>query len=123
MTILRPGQRLMPLVALMLMAVVLPIAPGLVGIESLPEASAMPVTVITVDTTEDLADTFNHSKHTCTWTSGAFFFPAGDGECTLRRAVVEAANRPDSDRPILIQFNIPTNDSNYDASLHRLWYQ
>ena len=74
-------------------------------------------TVITVNTTEDLADSTNFDNHTCSYTSGAFYFPAGDGKCTLRRAILEAGVRPDVDRPISIQFDIPTADPNYDAGL------
>ena len=84
------------------------------------QADAAAGTVITVTTTEDLATSSNFSKHTCNFTSGAFFFPATDGKCTLRRAIVEAGARPDVDRPISIEFNIPIADSNYDATL-KVW--
>lgn len=78
-------------------------------------------TTITVTSTLDLANTFNWDNHTCTYTSGAIYFPdASDSTCTLRRAVLEASVRPDSDRPINIVFNIPTSDPNYDAALD-LW--
>lgn len=77
-------------------------------------------TVITVDTTEDLANSTNYDNHTCSYTSGAIYFPASDGKCTLRRAILEAGVRPDVDRPITIQFNIPTSDPNYDAGL-QVW--
>ena len=77
-------------------------------------------TVITVDTTEDLADSINFDNHTCGYTSGAFFSPAPDGKCTLRRAILEAGVRPDAYRPIAINFNIPTSDPNYDGSL-QVW--
>jgi hypothetical protein len=77
-------------------------------------------TLITVNTAADLADSANYSKHTCSFTSGAFFFPAGDGKCTLRRAIVEAGARPDADRPIGIRFNIPLNDVNYNTAL-QIW--
>lgn len=77
-------------------------------------------TIITVDTTEDLADSTYYDNHTCTYTSGAIFFPAGDSKCTLRRAILEAGARPDTDRPIVIQFDIPTSDANYNASL-QVW--
>ncbi|MCA9901037.1 MAG: hypothetical protein KC433_22770 [Anaerolineales bacterium] len=76
--------------------------------------------VITVNTTADLADSTNFDNHTCGYTSGAIYFPAGDGQCTLRRAILEAGVRPDTDRPISIQFNIPTSDPNYNASL-QVW--
>jgi hypothetical protein len=74
-------------------------------------------TVIIVNSTEDLANSTNYDNHTCGYTSGAIYFPAGDGKCTLRRAILEAGVRPDGDRPISIQFNIPTSDLNYDAGL------
>ena len=77
-------------------------------------------TIITVNTTADLADSVNFDNHTCGYTSGAIFFPAGDGQCTLRRAVLEAGVRPDADRPIVIKFDIPTSDPNYDATL-QVW--
>lgn len=83
-----------------------------------PDAPA--ATVITVDTTEDLADSTNYDNHTCSYTSGAIYFPAGDGKCTLRRAILEAGVRPDGDRPISIEFNIPESDPNYDAGL-KVW--
>ncbi|MCA9919116.1 MAG: hypothetical protein KC445_14240 [Anaerolineales bacterium] len=76
--------------------------------------------VITVNTTADLADSTYYDNHTCGYTSGAIYFPAGDGQCTLRRAILEAGVRPDVDRPISIQFNIPTSDPNYNASL-QVW--
>lgn len=74
-------------------------------------------TIIVVDTTEDLADSVNFDNHTCSYTSGAIYFPAGDGKCTLRRAILEAGVRPDGDRPITIQFKIEDSDPNYDDSL------
>ncbi len=83
-------------------------------------AQVQAATFITVNTTEDLATSSNYSKHTCSFTSGALFFPAGDGKCTLRRAIVEAGARPDADRPIGIRFNIPTSDPNYNATL-QVW--
>ncbi len=95
---------------------------ALFGLSSMSPARADVVagTVITVTTTEDLADSTNHDNHTCSYTSGAFYFPAGDGKCTLRRAILEAGVRPDADRPISIQFDIPTADPNYDAGLE-IW--
>ncbi|HFQ94533.1 MAG TPA: hypothetical protein ENK32_11020, partial [Anaerolineae bacterium] len=77
-------------------------------------------TTIVVDTTEDLADSANYDNHTCTYTSGAIYFPAPDGKCTLRRAILEAGVRPDADRPISVEFNIPTSDPNYDNTL-QIW--
>lgn len=84
------------------------------------EAKTVANTIIVVDSTEDLADSSNFDNHTCSYTSGAIFFPAADGKCTLRRAILEAGVRPNADRPIAIEFNIPTNDPNYDSSL-QVW--
>jgi hypothetical protein len=64
---------------------------------------------ITVDTSDDLIPT--SLTHTCTYTEGAFFFPAADGKCTLRRALREAGARPDADRPITIAFNLPAGEA------------
>src|SRR5690606_3065178 len=77
-------------------------------------------TVMIVNSTEDLANSTNYGNHTCGYTSGAIDCPAGDGKCTLRRAISEAGRRPGGDRPISIQFNIPTSDPNYNASL-QVW--
>jgi parallel beta-helix repeat protein len=77
-------------------------------------------TTITVDSSEDLSNSSNFDNHTCTYTSGAIFFPAPDGKCTLRRAILEAGVRPDVDRPISIEFNLLTNDPNYDVGL-QVW--
>ena len=75
-------------------------------------------TTIVVDTTLDYADSTNFDNHTCTYTSGAIFFPdTTNPGCTLRRAILEAGVRPDGDRPITIEFNIPDSDPNYDAVL------
>ena len=73
-------------------------------------------TTITVDTSADL-NTTSRTTTTCTYDQGAFFNPAGDG-CTLRRAIVEASARPQSDRPIAIVFNLANNDpsANQDAT-------
>ncbi|VAW30795.1 hypothetical protein MNBD_CHLOROFLEXI01-796 [hydrothermal vent metagenome] len=80
---------------------------------------AAPTTII-IDSSEDLSDSGNFDNETCTFTSGAIFVPAADGKCTLRRAILEAGARPDGDRPITIQFNIPTSDPNYNATL-QIW--
>lgn len=93
---------------------------AMVPLTSTVQAEPSAGTIITVTTTADLADSTNFDNHTCGYTSGAIFFPAGDGECTLRRAVLEAGVRPDVDRPILIQFDIPTSDPNYDSNL-QVW--
>ena len=86
------------------------------------------VTTITVNTTQDITAEDeaenNENKHTCGFTQGAFFFPANGssaGLCTLRRAILEASARPQSDRPILIEFNIPANDPNADLEEVGTW--
>jgi Ca2+-binding RTX toxin-like protein len=80
-------------------------------------ADAQGGTTITVTSTEDFDG--NENKHTCGYTvgGGAITQAAPDGTCTLRRALLEATRRPDADRPIQIEFNIPTTDPNYDAAL------
>lgn len=80
------------------------------------QLQAAPTTIV-VNSSEDLATSSNFSRSTCTYIDGALFFPESDGKCTLRRAIVEASARPDSDRPISIEFNLPLNDPNYDAAL------
>ncbi len=77
-------------------------------------------TIIVVDSTEDLSNSVNYDNQTCGFTSGAIYIAAPDGKCTLRRAILEAGVRPDGDRPITIEFNIPINDPNYDATL-QIW--
>ena len=76
------------------------------------------VTTITVDTSADLDPT--SITKTCTYTQGAVFFPGGDG-CTFRRALLEASARPDGDRPILIQFNLPNGDANHNLEVNGTW--
>jgi hypothetical protein len=44
----------------------------------------------------------------------SIYSSASDG-CTLRRALLEAGARPDSDRPIAIQFNLASDDPGYEA--------
>lgn len=78
-------------------------APLLAADDAAPQTPAAGVTIV-VDTTDDLIPTSN--THTCNYTEGAFFFPASDGKCTLRRALREASARPDADRPITIAFNL-----------------
>ena len=86
------------------------------------------VTTITINTTEDITAEDqaenNENKHTCNFTQGAFFFPANGssaGLCTLRRAILEASARPQSDRPILIRFDIPDKDPNADLEVAGTW--
>lgn len=67
-------------------------------------------TVITVNTTLDT--TSDSRTTTCTYDAG--IYRPGTGDCSFRRAVVEASARPSEDRPILIQFDIPTTDPNHN---------
>lgn len=71
-----------------------------------------PQTIITVDTTTD-PDSDSITK-TCGFSGGVF---QEDTPCSFRRAVLEAAARPQADRPILIQFDIPTDEPGYDGTL------
>ncbi len=86
-------------------------------------ANAQPpfTTIITVDATADLEA--DRSTYTCGYTigSGALGRPAPDGKCTLRRALFEASERPQSDRPIAIQFNIPMTDSGHSPAVAGTW--
>ncbi len=68
------------------------------------------VTTITVNTTEDVD---NSLSRTCS--------SATDGKCTFRRAIVEASGLAPSERPVLIQFDIPTTDSNYEREAPGTW--
>jgi len=80
-------------------------------------ATAPAATTITVNTSADL-DSGSLTK-TCTYTAG-IYVAAGDG-CTLRRAILEAAARPQADRPIAIQFNLAANDPNKDKEVVGTW--
>ncbi|HOV85717.1 MAG TPA: hypothetical protein PLM79_05095 [Syntrophobacteraceae bacterium] len=66
---------------------------------------ADPVTVITVESTEDNYNDGN--SKTC----------QNATPCTLRRAVNQAYSLGDGDRPVLINFDIPTTDSGYNDLL------
>ncbi|MFQ5576443.1 MAG: hypothetical protein ACE5G8_05575, partial [Anaerolineae bacterium] len=75
-------------------------------------------TIITINTT---VDTYNeYTNRTCYYDSSiedgtGTYYPATDGKCNLRRALVEASHRKARHRPILIKFNIPTTDTHYNA--------
>ncbi|MCP4539363.1 MAG: hypothetical protein GY832_19680 [Chloroflexi bacterium] len=75
-------------------------------------------TVITINTTVDTSG--EYQNRTCYYDSyvsdgtGTYYPPSSDSLCNLRRALVEASHRPEDDRPILIKFNIPTTDTNYN---------
>lgn len=69
---------------------------------------AIPKTTITVDSGRDIDTSLSK---TC----------VSDSPCTLRRAIVQARNIPDSERPVLIAFDIPaTAQEGYDAALN-IW--
>ncbi len=86
--------------------------------DTTPSAAHQPAaTTITINTSSDL-DSSSLSK-TCGYTAGVYV-AATDG-CTLRRALLEAAARPQSDRPIAIQFNLPGNDPNKDLEVAGTW--
>ena len=61
-------------------------------------------TTITVDSSRDVSTSMSERCNTHT-------------PCTLRRAIVQSRLLPTEDRPVLIQFNIPTSDAGYDAAL------
>ncbi len=66
-----------------------------------------PVTTIEINTTVDTPDDGLSIK--CS--------TASDGQCNLRRAMVEVENLDQSERPVAVVFNIPTSDPHYDATL------
>ncbi|MBN1873870.1 MAG: hypothetical protein JXA33_06540 [Anaerolineae bacterium] len=68
-------------------------------------------TIITVNTTEDTSG--DSQTKTCYFTQ-SLWSAASDGKCSFRRALVEASHRPITHRPILIKFNIPLTDTNYN---------
>ncbi len=77
-----------------------------------PDRAALAyTTVITVNTTAD-PDSDSLIK-TCNFNQNPYF-AASDGKCSFRRALVEASHRTSTDRPILIKFNIPLTDTNYN---------
>jgi hypothetical protein len=64
-------------------------------------------TTITVDSSRDVSTSMSERCNTHT-------------PCTLRRAIVQARLLAPADRPVLIQFNIPTSDPGYNATL-KIW--
>ncbi len=75
-----------------------------------------PTTYITIITVNSASDPDDSKSYSC---NGVPTKPART-PCTLRRALVEADALMDDDpstRPILIRFDIPTTDPQYDASL------
>ncbi|MDA0245212.1 MAG: hypothetical protein OT477_17490 [Chloroflexi bacterium] len=74
-------------------------------------------TTITIDSSDDPD---NSLTSTCTFDSG-IYNPAPDGRCTLRRAILEASARPQSDRPIQIVFNLASDDPNHNRDAADTW--
>ncbi len=96
------------LMCLSLMAGVLFMGDG--GFTSAPAQAASPrepVTIITVDSTDD-PDTVR--TRTC----------EDHTPCTLRRAIAQTRNLTAEERPVLIEFDIPTTDPGYDDNL-KVW--
>ncbi|MCB0083602.1 MAG: right-handed parallel beta-helix repeat-containing protein [Caldilineaceae bacterium] len=77
------------------------------------------VTTIVVDTSTDPDPGSN--TDTCTYTQGAILFPDADGLCSFRRALREAAGRPQTDRPIAIEFNLDASDPGRDLQAVGTW--
>jgi hypothetical protein len=74
-------------------------------------------TIITVDTSADLDS--DSSTTTCNYTN-AVYVAATDG-CTLRRAWIEASARPQIDRPITIQFQLPPQPGGTIPQIAGVW--
>ena len=72
-----------------------------------PPHNTVPVTTITVNST---SDPDNSDSRTCLTHT----------PCTLRRAVIQARLLAPALKPVLIQFDIPTSDPGYNASL-QIW--
>ena len=85
-----------------------------------PAASITPTinTTITIDSSDDPD---NIQSRTCTYSSGGTSIPAPDGRCTLRRALIEASNRPQTDRPIAIVFDLANDDPNRNRDATGTW--
>ena len=112
----RPGQRFVALVMSFILTLTLvPAASVQAGPPAAPDQPT--ATTITVDTSADL-DSSSLNK-TCVYTSGVYV-AAVDG-CTLRRDILEAAARPQADRPIEIRFNLPDSDPNKDLVVSGTW--
>lgn len=104
------------LIAFVLWGQALPVA-GSMAVTVSPAMGAPTATVITVETSADL-DSGSITK-TCTYTAG-IYVAAVDG-CTLRRALLEAAARPQADRPIAIEFNLAADDPNANQAVSGTW--
>ena len=80
--------------------------------DPIPTPPAAYGTHITVTTT---ADPDTSLSYTCYGTYTGGFWPAPDGLCTLRRAIIEASKAPT--RPVHIGFDLGTGDAGYDGTL------
>lgn len=105
--------RLLPL----LLAALLLLATHAAHAQEPAGADAPAAVTITVDTSADL-DSGSITK-TCGFTAGVYV-AATDG-CTLRRALLEASARPQSDRPITIRFNLSPSDPNAGLEVAGTW--
>jgi hypothetical protein len=92
----------------LILALLLPLA--ILEAQAPSQARATVATTITVNTTADFAS--DGFSKTCANS------PAD--ECTLRRAINEAHNVDAAQRPVYIEFDIPTTDAGYDAAL-QVW--
>jgi hypothetical protein len=81
-----------------------------------PPTPEPPPTYTTVITVTSAADPDTSASYTCYSDPVGPGEPAPDGLCTLRRALVEAGSE-EIDRPVLIKFNIPTDDDGYESRL------
>ena len=85
-----------------------PLLPTMRDVPALPTITY--ASIITVTSTADVASL----SQTC------YTAPTGGNQitspCTLRRALTEARVLPGNQRPVLIRFDIPTDDPNYDAA-------
>jgi hypothetical protein len=84
---------------------------------ALTRDSSAAATTITVTRSDD--PTPGSLTATCGFTSGTFVAAASG--CSLRRAILEAAARPPTDRPIAIVFNLPISDTNKDRDAAGTW--
>lgn len=72
---------------------------------------------ITINSSDDPDSSLSR---TCTFSNDTNQ-PATDGKCTLRRAIVEASARPQSDKPIAIVFNLSEDDANHHRDAADTW--
>ncbi len=88
-------------------------------IERHASAARTTYTYTTVITVTSAADPDDSKSYTCYRDLSGPPTPAPDGECTLRRAILEASEMVELTpalRPVLIRFDIPTTDPQYDGS-------